>query len=142
MLSSHYTAVLSTEQHQQSSHLVSVLIPHPEEIRRVCTNPMRSVVWGCAKHFSELCEALIIRQSELFYCFSYPFYYLRAFLSHFSSLDVTQIRRHEAGSFPPSPLSRYGTRLHFFRGKINIPALPSSTRTALCLPTLLGALST
>ena len=51
---------------------------------------------------------------------------------------VTQIRGHIAGGLLRPP--HYGTRLYYMaRSDQHFP--PSSTRVELCLPTLLGALS-
>ena len=78
------------------------------------------------------------RSRLLFFLFSFffPSHLLSSPFYSLSPLVVTQIRGHIAGSFPPLPTTVRA--LQFYREEIS--ALPSSTRVALCLPTL-GALS-
>ena len=78
-----------------------------------------------------------LHRSTLFF-FLRPICYPRTILSP-SLPVVTQIRGHIAGSSPPSPLRHVPS---FLSREIIHHFLPSSTGVKLCVPTLLGVIST
>ena len=75
--------------------------------------------------------------AQPFFCFFFIPFVSPAVLSRFFPV-ISQIQGHIAGSPPPSPL-RYV--LSFFIARRTQHFLPSLTRVELCVPMLLGALS-